>query len=226
MCVCSCPDEHQVASRFLAIWAAGRLRGETLIFLCFSLAATSIALGFVVLPYLFAGAPPQWILWAATACYGFGCGPIFGACNSLPAQHGARVTGAQMTLLQLGVSCGNTVGPFVASRAFKVEALGVSCCKPIACSPPSQCVHAFPALVGPILTAVRAGWCFRASVAYLMLCSQPCASGYWPYSLWGGCSRMGNCVHTMLGQSKCSRITTSREQPCGPLPHLTATAAT
>lgn len=115
-----------MASRFLAIWAADRLRGETLICLCFALAATSIALGFVIAPELFTGAPPAWILWVATALYGFGCGPIFGACNSLPAQHGIQVTGLQMTLLQLGVSCGNTVGPFVASRAFEIEALGVS----------------------------------------------------------------------------------------------------
>ena len=35
-----------------------------------------------------------------------------------------------MTLLQLGVSCGNTVGPFVASRAFEIEALGVSVQRP------------------------------------------------------------------------------------------------
>jgi hypothetical protein len=56
--------------------------------------------------------------------YGFGCGPVFGACNSLPAQHGVAVTGTHMTLLQLGVSGGNTVGPFVASRLFEVESIG------------------------------------------------------------------------------------------------------
>ena len=122
----SLPARHQVASRFLAICVADRLRGETLIFLCFGLATCSIAVGFVVLPKLFASAPPRWTMWSATALYGFGCGPVFGACNSLPAQHGVHVTGMQMTLLQLGVSCGNTVGPFVASRVFEVEALGVS----------------------------------------------------------------------------------------------------
>ena len=116
----------QVASRFVAIWASGRLRGERLILLCFSLAAAAIALGFVVLPHVYGGAPPRWILWWCTGLYGFGCGPIFGACNSLPAQHGVDVTGTQMTLLQMGVSAGNTVGPFLASRLFEVEAFGVS----------------------------------------------------------------------------------------------------
>lgn len=119
-----------VASRFAAIWAAGRWSGETLLWMCFTLMGASMAVGFVVAPAVWPGSPPSWILWAATALYGFGCGPVFGACNSLPAQHGVAVTGTQMTLLQLGVSGGNTVGPFLASRLFEVEAIGGISCLP------------------------------------------------------------------------------------------------
>ncbi len=177
--VCGNACWHQVASRFLAIWAADRLRGETLILLCFGLAATSIALGFAILPELFAGAPPAWTLWAATGLYGFGCGPIFGACNSLPAQHGVQVTGLQMTLLQLGVSCGNTVGPFVASRAFEIETLGVSARRhslvAIRRILSSELVVHHPSSL--TVNAVCDGPHSRASVVYLMSCSQPYASG-------------------------------------------------
>jgi hypothetical protein len=82
--------------------------------------------GFLLLPAAMGpAAPPLAALWVATALYGFGCGPMFGACNSLPAQYDVQVTGTQMTLLQLGVSAGNTFGPFIVSQFFAVWGVGV-----------------------------------------------------------------------------------------------------
>ena len=106
-----------VAARFAAVWLAGRVGGEALILGCFCLAGSAMGLGFVLAPAVAEGAPPGWLLWVATALYGFGCGPVFGACNSLPAQHGVDVSGTQMTMLQLGVSAGNTAGYATARHA-------------------------------------------------------------------------------------------------------------
>ena len=117
-----------VAARFAAIWLASKVTGEQLIRGCLFTAAAAIATGFLVAPALAPpdAPPPPWVLWVATVLYGAGCGPMFAACNSLPAQHGVRVTATQMTILQLGVSAGNTLGPFLTSRLFETS-FGIGC---------------------------------------------------------------------------------------------------